>query len=562
MDYAKIRRAICTALKQLKLAIPRTINVEPIKWIEFGDLATNVAMGLARKLKQNPVVLATQIATQIAQNEPRLFAKVEAVKPGFINFFIHPQMYGAIIRPFLGGKYQPRMLPKNQRKKINLESVSANPTGQLHLGHVRNGFIVHALTNALRAVGHHVTTEYWLNDMGNQIDLFVLSTLIRYLELFGIKHELPADGYHGADPKTLAKQIKAEYADQFCRVKIDQQTNKISDPKVAHKLWTICIGAMVKQIKAQLASIGIHIDVWTSEDWVYHSGIIEKILAKGKKLNKTYQHDDALWMKTKATGWDDKDRVLIKSDGTKTYFLTDIGNQYNKMRRGFNVLLHVWGADHEGHVRRMKAIMPLLGGRSTQMQIILIQMVKIQQGGQEVKLSKRAGTQVTIPDLLKMMSADNARWHILAQANKTAISLDLEQVQRQDSTNPVYYVQYAHARLHSLLTSVTLTNKQPPRSFTLLSTPQDRELINSLLVLEPLVYGIVRSYEAHRLISYLHNVAKLFHAWYETHNLKKTVDEEAKRQRYWLAYAVKQAIAFGLGLLGISAPNQMELVSN
>lgn len=555
MNYLFINDCINEALKSLKYKIPKNYIVEPTKKISFGDFASNVAMILANMLKINPEEIAKKIIKKILQNYKNYFQKIEFVKPGFINFFISQNIYAKVIHPFLKTKYNPKKLPNNLRKNINLEFVSANPTGALHLGHVRNAYVSQTLYNVLRSIGHKVTSEYWLNDMGTQIDLFELSVLCRYLELFKKKVNFPEVGYQGEDPYNVAKLLKKQYGDKYLHTKFDDK--KIIDPKIKKEIWKFSINTMVNQIKEHLKMINVSISVWTSETKVYNSDIVDT-LQKTTFKKYTYKKDGALWLKTTESGDDDKDRVLIKSDGNRTYFLTDIANQYNKKRRKFDLFLHVWGSDHEGHVKRMKSAMPVINAKPEDLEVVLIQMVKIVNKGEEVKLSKRAGNAITIPDMLKMMTVDTSRWYILAQANKTQIVIDIDRVTKMDNSNPVYYVQYAYARIYQLLNKVKLIDTKIPKSFTKLNTDLDRNLINLLMSLEPTIYSVGLIYEPHRLITYVHELAKVFHAWYNETNIKNLKDEELKKQKFYLAKAIATAIHFVLDLVGISSPKQMK----
>lgn len=558
MNYSFINTCVDKALKALKYKRPESYVVEPTKKISFGDFATNVAMVLAKTLKQNPQVIAQKIADNIAKNNKTLFQKVEVAPPGFINFWLKPTQYKKAIDPFLKSKYAPALLPQKELKNINMEYVSANPTGALHLGHVRNAYVGDVLIRILRSIGHKVTSEYWINDMGTQVDLFELSVLCRYLELFGKKVKFPEDGYKGEDPKIVAQLMKDKFGDKFVNVAFNDKI--IADKKAKKEIWKFSINSMLEQIKKHLALIGVKISVWTSETKVYNSDIIDYLMQNGLKKH-SYKKDGALWLKTTDGGQDDKDRVLVKSDGSRTYFLTDIANQYNKKRRKFDLFLHVWGSDHEGHVKRMKLAMPVIGCSSDDLEVVLIQMVKLEKNGQEVKLSKRSGTSITIPDMLEMMNVDTSRWYILAQATKTQIVIDLEKVSKLDNSNPVYYIQYAHARICQMLKKVKLKDKKLPTTFNQLTSDAERSLINMLLSLDMIVYSAAKSYEPHRLSTYVHELAKAFHSWYNETNIKNTKDAELQKQRYYLAKAVKQAIAFVLGLLGISAPDRMQQLS-
>ncbi|WP_027120188.1 arginine--tRNA ligase [[Mycoplasma] testudinis] len=559
MNYLFIRNCVLQSLKTLNLQKPKNFVVEMTRNLEYGDFATNVAMILAKPLKKNPLEIAEKLSMYLAKEYKHFFLKVEAVKPGFINFFINPKIYNKALAPFLEKNYHAKPLLKSQIKKINMEYVSANPTGALHLGHVRNAYVGNVLINLLRAVGHKVTSEYWINDMGTQIALFEVSVLVRYFELFNKKVEFPKGGYPGEDPYLVARKMKEKFGDKFLNVKWDEN-NIIKNKKTERIIWRFCIDTMLNLIREHLSMIGVEIKTWTSETKVFYSGIIERLMRTGFK-NHTYKKDGALWLKTTDGGQDDKDRVLVKSDGSRTYFVTDIANQANKKSRGFDLFLHVWGSDHEGHVKRMKLAMPIIKAKPDQLEVVLIQMVKLEKGGKELTLSKRAGTALTIPDLLKFMSVDTSRWYVLAQSPNTQIVIDVDKATKNDNSNPVYYVQYAHARVCQLLKKAKLPKGfKQPKEFTKLIHKTERALIDMLFSLDPLLYSVVKSYEPQRVVTYVHELAKAFHAWYNECRVNDLTDLELKGQRICLAKAARSAIKYCLNLLGISAPIKMDHV--
>lgn len=555
MNYLFIHDCIKEALKKLKIKSDINYSVELAKSIKFGDFATNIAMLLAKTLKQNPKIIAEKIANEILRTKKAFFSKIEVIQPGFINFFLNPKIYNKIILPFASNNYFPKKIEAKLQKNINVEFVSANPTGSLHLGHVRNAYVGDVMSKVFKAVGHKVNTEYWINDMGNQISLFEISVLSRYLQLFKIKSKFPKDGYPGQDPYRIAELLKQKFGEKYINTTWNE--TGIKDPKIRKEIWKFAIGNMLDIIKKDLASIGVQIKKWTSETKIYNSNIIKKLMSSTLK-KYCYEKDGAIWLKTTDEGADDKDRVLVKKDGTRTYFLTDIALQYDKKRRGADFLFHVWGSDHEGHIKKMKLVMPMIGISPEAFEVVCIQMVKIEKSGEEVKLSKRAGTSITIPDMLSFISVDTSRWYILAQSTSSSIVIDLEKTSKNDNTNPVYYVQYAHARICQLLKKNKLKNKNAPSSFIKLLTEYDRELINMLAALEPLLYNVAKTYEPHYLVTYVHDLAKKFHSWYKVSKIRDIADVELKAQRYYLAKAVGCAIKYILNLLGISAPKEMK----
>ncbi|QZX49157.1 arginine--tRNA ligase [Mycoplasma sp. E35C] len=549
MIFKKIKESINQALTQLGFSTQNDYLIQQTKNIKFGDFSTNIAMVLTKDVKKSPEEIANLIIEKIDQ---KAFDKITFSKPGFINFFLSNEDKYKVIEQLQDPNYQVEKLPEKDRDSINIEFVSANPTGFLHLGHVRNAFTGDVLGNIMRAVGHKVVKEYWINDLGNQVSLFALSVIIRYLEKLGVdKYKMPEDSYHGKEPFFVADELIKEFGDKYKDIEI--ANNKIADEKLRKELITYCTQKMLDFIKHDLALIGVHMEVWTSEKTVYGSGTLTKLLDNQLKKH-TYTKDGALWLRTTDRG-DDKDRVIFKENGDPTYFGTDIANHYLKFDRGFNKLINVWGADHFGHIARTTCAAELTGVKEGNFIVVLIEMVKLLKDGKEIKFSKRLGNAISIPDMLEFLSVDAARWFILNQSATSGINIDVEITNKKDSSNPVYYVQYAHARIHKLL-SKSGSIDYSKVDVNLLNSEVERSIINHLASFKHYIHNVSSTYEINKLLTFVYVLSKDFHSWYNSHEVLNQ-DEKTKNTRLALAKAIQIQIKYLLRLFGINAPEQM-----
>ena len=521
------------------------VNVDYAKEEKFGDYATNVAMVLAKKVGKNPMEIAEIIVARLnlengkdgAKVEPLScsFAKIEVVAPGYINFYLSEKYLQDKVAEINNAKENFGRSEIGQGIKINNEFISANPTGPLHLGNARGGFQGDSISKILKKAGFEVTNEYYINDAGEQVMKLGHSVL---------------------------KDDEAAYAGEY----IDELNKKFgaeSDLRlIGEKSAKIIIEDIIKKTVAEKMQISI--DVWKSEKSLYDDGSVDKAIALLQEKQLVYEKDGALWLKTTEFG-DDKDRVLIKSDGQKTYFASDCGYILNKMERGFSQLIEIWGADHHGYIDRFKAAAKALGFEG-ELKFIIVQLVRLVKDGKEVRMSKRAGNVVYVDDLIEKVGHDVTRFFFLMYSPDTHMSFDLGLAEERSQKNPVFYVQYAHARICSVLRkaeeqlgdSVSLDqNGQKTPSLERLVHEKELSLIRELNKFPELVEELAQSYEVHKLPYYAIKLADKFHSFY---NACKVIDEEnleLTKARLNLIRAVKIVLAETLDLIGVSAPEKM-----
>lgn len=518
--------------------------LDKTKNVKFGDFYCNIAMVIAKNSHDT-----LEIAELIKENiNKKHFDKIEITKPGFLNFFLKKELYQNKIKEAIElkdnfGKFKPKKL------HYNIEFVSANPTGLLHIGHARNGAYGDSLARILNWYGVNVDREYYINDAGNQIEKLALSTLIRYLQLFDKKVNLPEDSYHGKEIKEVAQKLKEKFGDLFVNTAFDD--NKIQDKVANRKISNFAKDYMLKIIKQTLSDFKVDFDIFFSEKQIYKG----KILKNTIKLLKdyTYKSENALWLKT-TDFKDDKDRVLVKADGSYTYFMPDIVYHNIKFSRGYDKLFDILGADHGGYVSRLKAAMECLGNDSNKLNVLIMQMVRLTKDGKEFKLSKRSGNSFTLEDLVQLIGQNEARWYLVAQGTNTHVEIDIDQTKKQSADNPIYYVQYAHARINQVLNK---EKYEAPNNFDDLKLDIERDLMNNLFYFEHTISQIFKSYEVNKLNLYLYNLAKLFHNYYANNKIIDENNKTLSAQRYYLCAAIKQIIANGLRLLGITPVDKM-----
>ena len=436
-----IKIAVAAAIKELGIENPdNEIVLEVPKDQSNGDYATNIAMRLARVARKAPVMIAKDIVEKLDKKALHL-EKIEVAGAGFINFTIDVDYLLEVI-----GKVNtdPTYGSNNvgEGKTIDLEFVSANPTGYLHVGHGRGAAYGDSLANLLTKSGYNVTREHYVNDAGNQITNMALSVYERYKELFGLSIEMKDDYYHGKEIITIAEMLKSEYQDKFLN-EFDLNFFKEYGTKV-----------LLGNLKKDLERFNVNFDIWFSEKSLYASNSVEEVLTRLNELGYLYEHEDAKWLKTSELG-DEKDRVVVKSDGSYTYLLPDIAYHANKLSRGFDHLINVLGADHHGYVNRLKAAVTMLGGNANIIDVELLQMVRVMEDGQEVKMSKRSGKAITLIDLIDEVGSDALRYFYVSKALNTHMDLDLDVMRKKSNENPVFYAQYAYARVASVFRKFT-----------------------------------------------------------------------------------------------------------
>ncbi len=515
-----------------------TVELEQPADFKNGHFSTNAALKNSKVIGDNPRNIATKLVEGLQNSE--LLDHVEIAGPGFINFYLNDAAFKGMIKSIQANETFGATKTSTP-EKINIEFVSANPTGDLHLGHARNATYGDALARTLKAVGHDVTKEYYINDAGAQMMNLGKSIYFFYEELCNRTPEFPEDGYRGAEIKEVAENIFKEFGDS----KLDADMD-----------WFVEVGYKrnLDEIKRVLGELNIEFDVWSSEKSYHESGKVAASLGILDKTGDLYEEDGAKWLNTEKYG-DDKNRVIEKSDGSHTYFTSDIAYHIDKYERGFERLIDVWGGDHHGYIKRVEAAIESLGHDPKGLEITLIQMVSIVNNGEVVKMSKRAGTSVTIKDLLKELDSDVLRYFFIMRSPDTQLDFDIAVAQKESSENPVYYVQYAHARIASILAKAKAEGININSEIGEMSEIE-KEITLLLARFEQTVIEAANKRLPHIIANYLYDVATLYHRYY---NMEKVFveDENKVSDKLNLAIAVKRVLNNGLDLLGIQAKEQM-----
>lgn len=530
-------------------------NVEKTKSIKFGDYSSNVALMLKKIKPWGELKTPIQIAEEIASNiNPKMFSKIEVVPPGFINFYLNDVITKELFDCIHSQKEKYPIFEKVDQV-YNVEYVSANPTGYLHIGHARNAVFGDVLAKLLSKIGINVITEYVVNDAGNQMNILASSVLVRYKELFGQNITLPDDSYHGLEIIEVAKELKNKFNDAFLNVEINNDFI-ITNSDVRETIRKFSRDYLLEIIKSDLASLGVHIDIYYSEQEIHKNNLIPVTLEK--LGNNVYEKDGAIWLQTTKFG-DDKDRVLIKSDKTPTYFMPDIAYHDIKLNRPPkpNKLINVWGADHYSYITRMKIALKSLGYSDDIMEVISMQMVRLMKDGSEFKMSKRSGQSLTLKDLVNTLGKDVSRWFMISTSPSTHIELDVDLALKQDNNNPIYYIEYAHARCFSILEKTNFSYKIGQDNFSGLTLEIEKELIGNLMNFQNIIYNAATTYEPHKIANYVYNIAKLFHSYYGSVMINDQNNIELTNQRLSLVSAVKIILENALSLLGIEAYDKM-----
>lgn len=518
------------------------INIDEAKQA-FGNLSTNVALVLAKELKQVPRDVATEIATSFTHP---LIEKIEVAGPGFINIYFTQETFKLLARELYEQKevfFKPDHLDK--KYNFSLEFVSANPTGPLHFGHGRGGIIGDVLGNVLRFVGHNVTKEFYINDAGNQIQKLGESFKIRCLQAAGMNVKIPEDGYHGEYLHQLAQDCFAEYGQKL----FEKPDSFFADYAKEN---------LLKALQETLKDYGIDFDVWFSEKTLHATGAIEKALSLLRERGFLYEHDDALWFKSTHFG-DDKDRVVRKSTGEYTYIAADIAYLKNKIDRGFDNLIFVLGHDHHSYVTRLNAVKDALGYEKYPLSVILYQLVKIVEDGALVRMSKRAGAIVGLQDIIDTVGKDVARFFYLHRKADAQLEFDLGLALKKTEENPVYYVQYAYVRTGSILKKAA----QHPHLDNINATDaqhigqQEAFLLKKIVFLEQLLMDIATNHQTHLLTYYVVELAQLFHRYYSHVRVIDVENKEKSRGRLLMISLLRDTMALVLNILGISHPEKM-----
>lgn len=525
-------------------------NIEKPANSANGDFSSNIALAGAKAFKKAPRMIAQSIADNI-DLEGTLFEKVEIAGPGFLNFYLSQRYYSEIVKDVItkGEDYGASNFGKG--KKVLVEFVSANPTGPMHIGNARGGAIGDCLAAVLEKAGYNVSREFYVNDAGNQIEKFATSLEVRYLQLYKDGIEMPEDAYKGADITEHAKSFAAEYGDKYVEAESGERRKALVD---------FALPKNIAGLERDLLQYRIKYDNWFKESTLHADGSVAKIIEKFKELGVTYEKDGALWFKASEFG-NDKDVVLIRANGIPTYIVPDIAYHYNKLvTRGYDKAVDVLGADHHGYVPRMKAALSALGIDENRLDCVIMQMVRLVRDGETIKLSKRSGKAITLTTLLDEIPIDAARFFFNLREPNSHFDFDLDLAAQETSQNPVYYVQYAHARICSILKkaqSSGITLRTPTdEELDLLNSPEETELIRHLSSLTDEVITAAKTYDPARITHFVIELATLFHKFY---NAQRVIadDEGLMQARLYLCVAVKDTIKNILTMLKISAPESM-----
>ncbi|MEG0265333.1 MAG: arginine--tRNA ligase [Erysipelotrichaceae bacterium] len=522
------------------------VVIEMPKDPSFGDYSTNVAMRLAKELHQNPRVIAEALTKILLENNADV-ESCDVAGAGFINFRIKKSKIASVINTVLEQKDDYGKNDSGHNLAILVEYVSANPTGDLHLGHARGAAWGDCITRLLNASGYNCLREFYVNDAGVQITKLGESLLARYLQLFDIDATLPEDGYHGQDVADIAKIVKEEHGDEWVDAKGDEAGRLAWFRKEGIRLE-------LEKMKRDLDYFGVHFDSWISEQGLYDSGEVEKGLQKVIDMGLTYEEDGALWFKTTDYG-DDKDRVLKKHDGTYTYLTPDIANHIDKFNRGYTKLVNLWGADHHGYVPRMKAALEALGYGKDGLEVDIIQMVRLVEDGKELKMSKRSGNAITIRELCDEVGVDASRYFFVSRAVDTHLDFDIGLAKKRSSDNPVYYAQYAHARMCSIIRQAPAL--KPVDSYHLLTDEKELALLKHINEFAGMIGDAAATRMPNKVCNYIQKLAQYFHSFYNTCHVLDDKNPELSNERLALLFATKITLKNALNLLGISAPETM-----
>ena len=518
------------------------LEVPPKK--EFGDFATNFAMQTAKIFRTSPRKIAEEIKSRITSD---LFERIEIAGAGFMNFYLKPDVIYRELKEIYDAGKNFGCLPCKNNVTIQIEYVSANPTGLLHVGHGRGAAAGSAIVNIMRAAGYNVESEYYINDAGNQMDKLTISVNARYLELLGQKVDFPEDGYLGADIIDTTKRIIARHGDKFLNLPEDERLKILGELAYADKML---------ELKDDLEKFRVHFDVWFSERTL-HPDKINAAIETLKEKGGIYEKDGALWLASSKYG-DDKDRVVIRANGEATYLAADIAYHKNKFERGFGELINLWGADHHGYVARVKAAMSMLGYDAEKLKIIFLQMVSLFRSGEAVKMSKRMGTAIPLRELMDEVGTDAARYFFLMRSTESQLDFDLDLAKSQSADNPVYYIQYAHARICSIFRQAKEAGLEidgEPK-FSLMNSTSEIDLINKIFEYPDEIEKAAIEYAPQRIARYVYDLASTFSAFYRDCRILG-VEKDLAIARLALLKVTQHTIQHALNLLGVSAPERM-----
>ena len=564
--------------KGILIEMPPNVRLDHTKDNSHGDYATNIALMLSKQAKMNPVDLAKIIVDQL--EESSFINKIEIAGPGFINFFISDESSSSVVSEIIDQEALYGSSEIGQGKKVLLEYVSANPTGPLHVGHGRGAAYGATISNLLRAVGFKVDNEYYVNDAGRQMDILAVSIYLRYLSLCGENLRFPDNGYQGQYIKDIAQVIYDTSGEEFYK-KLDLIFANVSKDgseggdKESHidgliensksilgdsfrAIFQVGIESILGGIKSDLSEFGVVFEKWFSEQSLIDTGLSESCISKLKESQKVYEKDGALWFKTTNYG-DEKDRVVVRDNGNHTYFASDIAYHFDKFERGYDKIINVWGADHHGYISRVKASIDALGHSPDKLEILLVQFANLYRGGSKVQMSTRSGSFVTLEDLRKEVGNDAARFFYILRKSEQHMDFDLDLAKSKTNENPVYYIQYAHARICSVFRQANEKEMEVDHSqanLSLLTEGIEKNIIKELSRYKSVLESSAIQYEPHQLAYYLRDLSTHFHSYY---NACKFIveDKHLTQARLSLIHATRQILINGLSILGVSAPESM-----
>jgi arginyl-tRNA synthetase len=547
----RVREAIHKALTELGIECKAgEIVLDHPKNESFGDLATNAAMVFSGRAKKKPREFAAEIADKVTKSED-IFSDVQIAGPGFINFFLNERYWLEVVKD-VNKEGDNFGRGANNGIKALVEFVSANPTGPLHIGHGRGAAVGDTLSKLLKFAGYEVDTEYYVNDVGNQLLTLGSSVYERYKELFGEGSGFKENYYQGEYIKDIAQGIKDNDNDKYL---------KLNEKDAVVELSGYAAGKILDGIRKDLSDFGIEFDNWYSEKSLVESGRVDAAINELKERGIIYDAEGATWFRTTDYG-DEKDRVVIKTDGVKTYFASDIAYHKDKYGRGYDEIVDIWGADHHGYVARISSVVQALGHKKDSFTALLIQLVHMLKGGEPVSMSTRAGKFDTLKEVVDEVGKDAARYFFMMRKSDSHLNFDLELAKKQSSENPVYYVQYAHARICSIFEKAkeALNGAAVPEWLDdkrwSLDSPEEIKILKHLWVMPETILNAAKAKEPHRIAFYVYDLASFFHTFYNKHKVI-VEDEDIFYSRLFLVKAVKQALKNCLNILGISAPEKM-----
>lgn len=547
----KVKQEIITAILEANLAeeaqIPSIVLEKP-KEKSHGDFAANIAMQLARVAKMPPRKIAEKIVGKINTEQANI-ESIEIAGPGFINFFMKQDFLSNVIGTILDREKNYGKTDAGKNKRVQVEFVSVNPTGDLHLGHARGAAFGDVLCNVFETAGYDVEREYYINDAGNQIDQLAVSIEARYFQALGKESDMPEDGYYGEDIIEVGKQLAEQYKDEWVEKDREERLAFFRDYGLQYELG---------KIKQDLDAFGVYFDNWFSEMSLYKNDKIKETLEQLDQKGYIYEDEGATWFRSTDFG-DDKDRVLIKRDGSYTYLTPDIAYHKDKLERGFDKVINIWGADHHGYVNRMSAAIQALGYSTEKFGVNIIQLVNLFENGEKVRMSKRTGKAVALRELMDDVGVDAVRYFFTMRSNDSQLDFDIDLARSKSNENPVFYVQYAHARICTMLVQAEEKgfNIQKEFDVSLLTTDKEMDLLKHLAEFPQMIAEAAKREAPYRVTQYVYDLASYLHSFY---NAEKVIDEQNEavtKARIALMKAVQITIANALRILGISAPQKM-----